>query len=329
MKKYLFILSQIIFISSVQALIINGWLQPKNIPFPQDNPPTKEKIELGKLLFFDTRLSANDDISCASCHDPKKGWSDGLPKAVGDQNKVGRRNSPTLLNTAYLEKYFHDGRADSLEEQALGPIEAEVEMNMPIEKLVKKLNNIAGYKKLFAKAFGQEEITKENIVKAIASFERTIVSADTRFYRYITGDEQALSQVEQIGFDIFLNEGRCNSCHNGFNFTNESFNNVGLNDTKDLGVYELNKQKLWYGTFKTPTLLDIEKTAPYFHDGSVATLKEAVSLCGNGGRRPVTIRSPFFRDRGLSEEEVDFVVAFLKTLSTKELNTTIPTSFPK
>ncbi len=329
MTKYLFILSQIILISSIEAQIINGWIQPKNIPVPEDNPLTKEKIELGKLLFFDKRLSANNDISCASCHDPKKGWSDGKAKAIGDQQKVGRRNSPTILNSAYLENFFHDGRADSLEQQALGPIEAEVEMNMPIDKLVKKLNNINGYKKLFGEAFGNEKITQENILKAIASFERTLVNSDTKFHQYITGDERALTQTEQIGFDIFLHEGRCNSCHNGFNFTNESFNNIGLGDTKDLGAYELQKNRLWYASFKTPTLINVQKTAPYFHDGSVQTLKEAVTICGNGGRKPVTSRSPFFRDRELSEEEVDFVVAFLKTLSTKELNITIPTIFPQ
>ncbi len=329
MKKYLFLFSIGIASSSLYALIVSAWLKPEHIPFPDGNPITKEKTELGKLLFFDKRLSAHNDISCATCHDPKLGWSDGLPKAVGDQQKVGRRNSPTILNSAYLGSFFHDARANSLEEQALGPIESEVEMNMPIEKLVKKLQNIQGYRELFAKAFGSEGVTKENILKALATFERTIVNADTPFHSYIKGDKDALNQTQLIGFDIFLHEGRCNSCHNGFNFTNESYTNIGLGDTQDLGVYELTKNKLWYGSFKTPTLLDIEKTAPYFHDGSVATLKEAVTICGNGGRKPVTIRSPFFRDRELSEEEVDFVVAFLKTLSTKELNITIPEHFPQ
>ncbi len=307
----------------------NSWLRPDVIPAPADNPITKEKVLLGKLLFFDKRLSRSDTISCATCHNPRLGWSDGQAKAIGEQNRVGRRNSPTIINSAYQDSYFHDGRADTLEEQAIGPIEAEVEMNMPIDKLVKKLKNIKGYRELFFKAFGEEGISKDTIAKAIASFERTIISPEAAFDRWIAGDKDAISADAKEGFDIFLNVGKCESCHNGFNFTNGSFNNVGLGDRNDLGLYEITKSKIWYGSFKTPTLRDIEKSGPYFHDGSVKELEEAVRLCGNGGRRPVQLRSPFFRDRKLDTYEVKKIVSFLKTLTSVPVDITIPKKFPE
>ncbi len=302
------------------VVVIENWDIPKTIPYPKDNPLTKEKVALGKKLFFDPRLSRNNDISCSSCHNPKYGWSDAREKAIGDQNKTGRRNSPTIINSAYLNLFFHDGRASSLEEQALGPIESEVEMNIKIDQLVKKLKGIKEYQELFNKAF-DDGITKENIAKALASFQRTVISKNTPFDRWIAGDKNAISEVAKEGFDIFLNKGRCHLCHSGFNFTNETFANIGLGDEEDLGLYEISKNKniIWYGAFKTPTLREVEKTAPYFHNGSVKTLKEAVTICGNGGKKPVKIRSTFFRDRKLSEDEVDKVVEFLKTLSLESI----------
>lgn len=328
MKIYLIFLT-ILSITFLEAKdSVNPWIRPDAIPTPTDNPITEEKVKLGKLLFFDKRLSKSDTISCATCHNPRLGWSDGQARAIGDQNRVGRRNSPTIINSAYQDSYFHDGRADSLEEQAIGPIEAEVEMNMPIDKLVKKLDNIKGYRELFFKAFGKEGISKETIAKAMASFERTIISPESAFDRWINGDKDAISADAKEGFDIFLNVGKCESCHNSFNFTNGSFNNVGLGDRNDLGLYEITKSKIWYGSFKTPTLRDIEKSAPYFHDGSVKDLEEAVRLCGNGGRRPVQLRSPFFRDRKLDTNEVKKIVLFLKTLTSVPVDINIPKIFP-
>ncbi len=307
------------------------WKKPAELPQPQNNLMTAEKIELGKLLFFDKRLSRSEQVSCATCHDPKLGWADAKAVAIGDDGKVGRRNSPTIINSVYLKNFFHDARASSLEEQALGPIESEVEMNMPIKTLVIKLKKIEGYQKLFSKAFPYEGITKTTIVQAIASFERTLVSNEAPFDKWIQGDENAISDAAKIGYSIFSNEGRCRSCHTSYNFTNEKMINIGLGDEKDLGMYEIieKKSKIWYATFKTPTLREIEKTAPYFHNGSVKTLDEAVTICGNGGKKPVKSRSPFFRDRKLNGEEVAFVVTFLKTLTSKELDIEIPLVFPK
>ncbi len=328
MKIYLLLI--LIFITS-QAATIGGWQRPLSIPEPKDNPITPQKIQLGKLLFFDKRLSRADDISCATCHDPKFGWADGVAQAVGDKKQKGKRNSPTIINSAYLKNFFHDGRAKSLEEQALGPIEAEVEMNISVEDVIKKLNAIKGYKDLFFEAFGDANINKENLAKAIATFERIVVSPPTKFSRWANGEENAMNRVQKEGFDLFLNVGRCKNCHNGFNFTNERFANIGLGDEKDLGVYDLNdtNNKIWKSTFKTPTLINIENTAPYFHDGSVKTLKEAVHICGNGGRKPVKSRSPFFRDRKFSAEETNLTVEFLKALSTPKIDIEIPTVFPQ
>ncbi len=329
MKTYLIII--LFALTSLLAKDLSHWEKPNDVPFPINNPITKEKVDLGRLLFFDKRVSSTNTISCATCHDPKFGWSDGRKKSIGVKKREGRRNSPTIINSAYLSSFFHDGRANSLESQAKGPIETDVEMDMPMEKLVKKLKNIKDYRKLFANAFGDEGICEDTILKAIASFERTIISLNAPFDRWIKGDANAISLVANEGFEIFIDKGRCASCHDGFNFTNESFNNVGLGDDKDLGVYEISKNKsmIWKRAFKTPTLRDISKTAPYFHDGSVKTLNEAVTFCGNGGRVGAKSRSPFFRDRKLDESDVVKVVEFLKTLSSDNINTQIPLTFPK
>ncbi len=329
MKTYLIII--LFSFMSLYARDLSHWQSPNNIPFPKDNPITKEKVDLGRLLFFDKRVSSSDTISCATCHDPKFGWSDGLKKSIGVEKREGRRNSPTIINSAYLSSFFHDGRASSLEDQAKGPIETDVEMDMSMKKLVKKLKSIKGYRKLFANAFGDEGICEDTILKAIASFERTIISLDAPFDRWIKGDEDAISLVAKEGFEIFLDKGRCASCHDSFKFTNESFNNVGLGDMDDLGVYEISKNKsnIWRGAFKTPTLRDIVKTAPYFHDGSVKSLKQAVKFCGNGGREGAKLRSPFFRDRKLDKDDVEKIVEFLKTLSSNDAKIQIPLTFPK
>ncbi|MCF6330444.1 MAG: c-type cytochrome [Sulfurimonas sp.] len=324
------IIFSIIFIP-LQAIDNDYWQRPSQIPTPKDNPITPQKVELGKLLFFDKRLSRADDISCATCHDPKYGWADGVAQSVGDREQKGRRNSPTIINSAYLRSFFHDSRVTSLEEQALIPIETDVEMNIPLEVLIKKLNAIDGYKKLFLEVFGDAEINKENLAKAIATFERTIVSSQTDFQKWNNGEKNAMNQAQIDGFNIFKDSGKCISCHNNFNFTNERFANIGLGDENDLGVYEVSetKNKIWKANFKTPTLINIEKTAPYFHNGSVKTLKEAVHICGNGGKKPVKSRSPFFRDRKVSNQEVNLIVEFLKALTPPEIKVEIPTDFPQ
>ncbi len=331
MRIYIIILLFLSLTIYAHSSNLQDWKRPDNVPIALNNPQTKEKIALGKLLFFDKRLSSTNKVSCASCHNPKYCWCDKKRIALGVKNRLGRRNTPTLLNCAYLQNFFHDARADSLEEQAKGSIESKFEMDMPLKKLVVKLKKIDGYKQLFEKSFGTNDITAERILKAIASFERTLINDITPFHRWIRGDKHAISDKAKEGFKIFKKKGRCDSCHSGFNFTNESLNNIGLGDEKDLGVYEItkNKSRIWYGAFKTPTLIGVELTAPYFHNGSIETLTQAVTICGNGGKKPVKIRSPFFRDRRLDKNDVELVVEFLKTLTPSPLKIKIPTKFPK
>ncbi len=325
-------------ITSVSATEdMKKWLRPSEVPQPKDNKLTPERIELGKLLYFDTRLSSSGKVSCATCHHPKHGWSDEkpTPKAVGHEGRVGPRNSPVVLNTAYQRHQFWDGRAKSLEEQALGPIEADVEMNMPLDVLIPKLNKIKGYVVLFEKAYPGEGLTKETLAKAIASFERTVVSTESPFDRYAKGDKNAISKKAKEGFELFKGKAHCIDCHDGFNFTDGSFHNIGLNDGeltgKELGRYNVKKRAAWYGVMKTPTLRDVTKSFPYFHDGSVKTLEEATAICSGGGRYEHNVRnkSDVMVDRNLTKTEIDKVVAFMKTLSGPDMDLKIPTKFPQ
>ena len=315
------------------------WLRPVEIPQPKDNKMTPERNELGKLLYFDTRLSKDNTVSCATCHHPKRGWTDliSTSKAVGVNGAVGPRNSPTILNSAYQRHQFWDGRSKSLEDQALGPIEADVEMNIPLTELIPKLNKIQGYKKLFKEAYPESNgvITKEFLAKAIASFERTVVSTISPFDKYAMGDNNAISKKAKEGFELFQGKAACVSCHDGFNFTDGSFHNIGLNDGelkgKELGRYNVKKRAAWYGVMKTPTLRDATKSGPYFHDGSVATLEEVTHICGNGGRHSHNVKnkSLFMVDNGLTKSEISKVVAFIESLEGPELGIQIPTKFPQ
>jgi len=318
---------------------MSRWLRPLEVPQPADNKLSKEKIELGKLLYFDTRLSTSEKISCATCHHPKHGWSDEVPtpKAVGHEGAVGPRNSPVVLNTAYQNRQFWDGRVKTLEQQALGPIEADVEMNMPLAVLIPKLNKLKGYQELFKKAYPESNgvITKEFLAKAIASFERTVLSTESPFDKYAKGDIDAISQEAKNGFELFKNKARCIYCHDGFNFSDGSFHNIGLNDGelkgKELGRYVLKERAAWYGAMKTPTLRDVAKSYPYFHDGSVATLEEATAICSSGGRykHNVKNKSTFMTDRKLSKSEIADIVMFMNSLSGPDMDLKIPTKFPQ
>ena len=313
------------------------WLRPALIPSPQDNQLTPQRVHLGKLLFFDTRLSVDNTISCSTCHHPKRGWTDLVPvaKAIGFEGRKGPRNSSTILNTAYQNRQFWDGRVKTLEAQALGPIGADVEMNMNIKELIPKLNAIQGYVKLFKDAYPDENLTKETLAKAIASFERTVVSQDSPFDEFIKGDLNAISKDAKDGFELFKTKAHCIYCHDGFNFTDGSFHNIGLNDGelkgKELGRYNVKNRDAWYGAMKTPTLRDITKSYPYFHDGSVKNLEEATSLCAKGGRHKIDVknRSTSMRDRHLTQKEIEKIVIFMKTLTSPDMTINIPTKFPQ
>ncbi len=345
-KNALNIKCKMIFKISLSALLISSflfatqdmkkWLRPLEVPQPMDNKLTSERVELGKLLYFDARLSSSEQFSCATCHSPKRGWTDLEPvsKALGAGR--GPRNSPTILNAGYQNRQFWDGRVKTLEEQALGPIEADVEMNMPLDELIAKLDKIDGYVKLFNQAYPSEGgITKITLAKAIASFERTVVSTIAPFDKYAMGDKKAISKKAVAGFDLFKGKAHCMDCHDNFNFSNGSFHNIGLNDGelqgKELGRYLTKQRAAWYGAFKTPTLRDVTKSAPYFHDGSVKTLEEATSICSSGGRyaNGVKNKSTFMLDRKLSQTEIDKIVSFLKTLEGPDMKLEVPSKFPQ
>lgn len=295
-------------------------LEPLGVPdrddieYPDEEEPSKEEVILGKTLFFDTRLSINDKQSCASCHNPELGFSDGLAFSLGTMGKKVGRNTPQIYNLAWNVTFFWDGRAATLEEQALGPIEAGGEMNMPLETLIPKLKKVKGYQKLFTAAYGKDSINKENIGKAIAAFERTIIVDNTPFDRYMKGDKNAISPDAINGLALFQGKARCIQCHDGPNFTDNSFHNIGVKgDDIGRGKFMKNDRTL-DGAFKTPGLRNIIYSAPYMHDGSEATLEDVVRFYNKGGD-DVKNKSKLIVPLGLTEKEIMDVVAFLGTLN--------------
>jgi cytochrome c peroxidase len=286
-----------------------------DIPIPVDNLMTKKKAELGQALFFDPRLSGNNKVSCATCHDPNKGYGDGERTFETYNGSHGKRNSPTVLNSGYYTTNFWDGRASSLEEQALGPIENPNEMNQKIDSLVKELKAIKGYEKLFSEVF-PNGITEQNIAKAIAAFERLIVVKDTPFDQFLQGDTNALTQQELRGLDLFTGKALCVTCHNGPNLSDNNFYNVGLN-TEDEGRFAVTGDGKDLGRIRTPGLYGITHTAPYMHNGSIATLVEVIEYYDRGGDdhpNKSFFMQQFMKPIGLSDSEKEELLAFLKVL---------------
>jgi cytochrome c peroxidase len=291
--------------------------------WPDDNPYTPEKAELGRLLFFDKRLSSDGTIACFSCHDPAKAFADGAANSLGIGGQRGGRSAPTVINRAYSTLQFWDGRAATLEEQAKGPIANPIEMTIDKEtdlahnNVVKRLKAVPGYVARFKKAFGTTDFTLDQVVQAIATFERTVLSGNSPFDRYQAGDEKALTAAQKRGMDVFFKKAACDSCHLGFNFTDGSYENVGIgmdHPKPDLGRYLVTHREEEKGAFKTPTLREIEHTGPYMHDGSLKTLEEVVEHYDKGG-----IKNPYLNQRikplHLSAQEKQDLVAFLKALS--------------
>lgn len=300
-----------------------AYARPATIPFPKENPYTAEKADLGKKLYFDPRLSATKAQSCASCHSPGFGWGDGLAKGVGHGMKMLGRRSPTIVNAAYLQIYMWDGRAASLEEQALGPIQAEVEMNLPLPVLIKRLEEIPEYGALFKAAFPKGGITEENIAKAIATYERTVVSGVSPFDAWIEGNDTAISEAAKRGFAVFNTKAACSACHSGWNFTDDSFHDIGL-ITDDPGRAKIVPGVLkMERAFKTPGLREIGRRGPYMHNGSLKTLDEVVEHYDIGGvARPS--RSDAIKPLGLTTQEKSDLVAFMQTLTSRSDPVPVP-----
>lgn len=286
---------------------------------PEDNPTAAAKVELGKRLYFDKRLSADGTISCAACHDPAKGWTDQAPVSAGIRGQKGGRSAPTVLNAAYMDVQFWDGRAKTLEDQAKGPIQNPIEMGSTHELTVKRLAGIKGYAPFFKAAFGDESVDIDRVAKAIAAFERTVLTGNSPFDRWQAGDKTAMSEAAARGFALFNSAGKANCaiCHDGFNFSDSDFHNLGVGikaKKPDLGRFEVTKQEKDTGAFKTPTLRNLADTAPYMHDGSEKTLKAVVEFYNKGGEKNPQLDGRIHPLR-LTPAEVDDVVAFLDALN--------------
>lgn len=311
---------------------------PKMI-FPENNPYSEAKKELGKMLFFDPRLSKSKQISCASCHDPELAWGDGRTISYGHNRQTGKRNSPSLLNIGYHSVFFWDGRATSLENQALGPITDPVEMAATETISIKNIKKIKGYKPYFREAFGDEKITIERILKAIATYERTITSKKSKFDSFIEGKSDIFTDEEVIGLHLFRTKARCVNCHNTPLFSNQKFHNVGLSyygrTFEDLGKYNITHKKEDVGKFKTPSLREIGRTAPYMHNGLMPNLEGIIEMYNAGMPRvkpkenqkndslfPVT--DPLLKKLNLTKKEQNALKAFLLTLSSSPRREILP-----
>jgi len=296
----------------------------KKMRIPANNQATAARIALGKALFFDPRLSGSNWISCGTCHNPALGWSDGLPTAIGEGQKVLDRSTPTILNTGYNRHQFWDGRSKTLEAQATGPIQAGIEMNQTMDVLVKELESIKGYGPMFEAAYPGEGISEDTIGKAIANFERTIVSDySAPFDHWLRGNKKAISASAQRGFKLFDGKARCNFCHQGHNFTDDGFHNIGLANNDDPGRYAIAKVEVLKGAFKTPTLRDIARTPPYMHNGAYATLVEVIEHYDAGGKDKRNL-SPSMKKLNLTKQEKTDLVNFLETLTDKQKEFALP-----
>ncbi|MBL8210899.1 MAG: c-type cytochrome [Bryobacterales bacterium] len=302
------------------------------VQFPKDNPYTPEKAELGHLLYYDTRLSADNSVSCGSCHHNAKAYTDNAPVSTGIRGQKGGRSAPTVINRAYSLAQFWDGRAATLEEQAIGPIANPIEMGETHENVVAKLRKIPGYRALFLKAFGTEDFTIDHVAKAIATFERTVLSGNSPYDRYQAGQKKAMTPDQIRGMDVYLNKAKCDQCHEGINFTSNAYHNIGVGMDKpdpDVGRYAVTKSEADLGAFKTPTLRDIARTAPYMHDGSLATLEEVVDYYDKGGI-PNKNLDKTMKKLNLTAQEKKDLVAFLKALNGEGWQKLgVPTKFPQ
>lgn len=302
-----------------------------DVTYPEDNPYSREKAELGKLLFFDPRLSKSGQIACASCHDPELGWGDGRRTAFGHDRQRGKRNASTILNVAFAEPLFWDGRAHNLEHQATFPIQDNLEMSADLEKASGRLNKIAGYRQLFKEVFGQDSITMEAVSKALATFQRGITSRKSRFDLFLEGRSDALNDQELWGLHLFRTKARCLNCHNGALFSDNQFHNDGFaffgRRDEDLGRYEITEKPQDMGAFRTPSLRDVMFTDPWMHNGVIREITEIIDMYNLGmpqfipssakNREPKPEVSPLLKPLNLSKKEKKALIAFLGAISTR------------
>ena len=297
---------------------------PKSVPAPKDNPTTPQKVALGKQLFFDPRLSGDNKTSCATCHLPQKAFADGLAKAKGAGSKTLRRNTPGLLNVGFYSSFFWDGRSTSLEGQALSPIQAANEMNQNLAELETELGTIPAYVGQFQSVFGTR-VTRDGIAKALAAFQRSLVTKPSPFDRYLAGDQQALSEKAKEGLRLFREEADCIRCHNGPLLSDGKYYRLGVS-FKDKGRADVTGKQADNYKFRTPSLRNIAWTGPYMHDGSLETLEEVVFFYFRGAPtrapdgRPLDIR-PLMEQ---SFSDIEALVEFLKALNGEAPDLSVP-----
>jgi cytochrome c peroxidase len=323
-------------------------------PIPEDNPLTPKKMELGKRLFFDARLSADGSLACVSCHLPDQGWTTNTPLSPAYPTNMERRNSQTLINVAFNKALLWDGRATSLEKQALGPIQNPLHMNHNLDLLIEKLRAIPDYMERFQEVFGTS-VSSEGLGKALAAFERTLITRNAPFDRYMGGDWQAMSEGAQRGMELFKGKARCILCHNGPNFSDSQFHNLGVPDApllshplvqasirfdakrmnvaaydqveRDLGRYLVTKEEKDKGAFKTPTLRNVVQRDPYMHNGVFQSLEDIIDFYDRGAGA-VFGKSPLIQPLGLTAEEKRDLLTFLQALS-GELSALTLGEFPR
>jgi len=302
------------------------------VQWPKDNPYSREKAELGRFLYFDKRISADGTVSCATCHHPDFAYTDGQAVSTGVKGQKGNRSAPTVINRAYSLAQFWDGRAASLEEQAKGPMANPLEMGTTHEIIVTKMRKIPGYSPLFFAAFGTRNLDIDKVAQAIATFERTILSGGSAFDRYKAGDKNAMTPAQVRGFDVFENKAKCDSCHEGANFTTNEYHNIGIGTDKsdpDVGRLKVTGDPKDWCVFKTPTLRDVARTGPYMHDGSLKTLRAVVDYYDKGGT-PNKNLDEKIKPLHLTDQDKDDVVEFLKALNgTGWQKIQVPVKFPE
>jgi cytochrome c peroxidase len=333
------------------ASVSAGHLEPfQKTPVPEDNPQTPEKIELGKMLFFDRRLSGDGTMSCATCHIPELGFSDGLAISLNYPTTRNWRNSPTLINVAFNKFLFHDGRVETLEDQALFPMMSAFEMNQNLDYLEEEIRSVPEYLKRFKQVFGSEDITRKRIAMAIAAFERTLISLNAPLDRFLKGDTEALSPEAKMGYEIFTGKGKCADCHFGINLIDDKFYALNVPEPPDFqtdprvaatrrfvaklyhyedfrnladdpGRYLITKDRRDWRAFKTPTLRDIAKTGPYMHNGFFNTLDEVIDFFDQGGGPDNTVLKPLSLN---SSEKQALKTFLLEALSGDDIQVTSP-----
>jgi cytochrome c peroxidase len=326
--RLLVVLPAIMFSCSVNAeenldALKAQYRRPTAIPFPTNAPYSPQLATLGKKLFFDPRLSGAKNMSCASCHNPSFGYEVPVDRPVGAANEKVGRHAPSVLNTAWVQPLFWDGRAPSLEAQAEGPITAPGEMNMKFEDLLRELPKIGEYKSWFERLFPADGMTKNNVLTAIATYERTVVTEWAPFDRWVEGDETAISASAKNGFKLFNDKAMCAGCHSGWNFTDNKFHDIGV-QTDDVGRAKYEPDNVYaMHAFKTPGLRNLTQRAPFTHNGSQDNLLAIIEHYEGGGIQRASL-SPLMKPFVLTETERNDLLAFLVSLTAEKSETPVP-----